>query len=416
MKLLTLTHIYRWPTYLKLVFSFAALFSLLLFIVSASQLKLPAPEIQQCPLLECVCPTCSIGDFPDSSVPVPTHNSESSPLCPSADVYDSLDISTNEPIDILISWVDDSDPVWAAKRNAEYRKLGMKPLDNDRRWKEHSELKYCIRSIEKFYPNFRYLYLLTDNQIPSFISLNHPKLKIISHHDIVPKELHNSVLPTFNSVAFEVFLWNIPNISTNFLYLNDDFFFGNSVDISYFLDSNRIVQYHHNDVWKPANTEYSKAIFYTIKQLKNKLNTDPKKGYQRLAHFPRLINKKLFKHIFDLFYNEMINAANSKFRYKKSEFDTMSAYLFGINSLSNLNCKSLVSMRLQYTPYIAIANDLQKTKNHLKMIKYIKPPFYNINDNLRKGDPHIIQEVLHNLAEFFENMYPTPSSFEKFSQ
>ena len=36
-------------------------------------------------------------------------------------------------------------------------------------------------------------------------------------------------LPTFNSNVIEAFLWKIPNLAENFIYSNDDTFFGNFV-------------------------------------------------------------------------------------------------------------------------------------------------------------------------------------------
>ncbi len=44
------------------------------------------------------------------------------------------------------------------------------------------------------------------------------KLIIITHKDIIP-EIY---LPTFNSLCIELYLYNIPNLSNNFIYFNDD--------------------------------------------------------------------------------------------------------------------------------------------------------------------------------------------------
>lgn len=97
---------------------------------------------------------------------------------------------------------------------------------DESRYHDKNELKYSLRSIEKFAPWIRHIYIVTNGQIPHWLNLNNPKISLISHTDICPAELVSKILPTFSSFAIETFIHRIPNLSQRFLYFNDDVFLG----------------------------------------------------------------------------------------------------------------------------------------------------------------------------------------------
>ncbi|MBE6737640.1 MAG: capsule biosynthesis protein CapK [Ruminococcaceae bacterium] len=122
-------------------------------------------------------------------------------------------------IDIVVPWVDDTDPVWR-KKKAEYTGVAEIEGNSDVRYRDWDTLKYWFRSVEKFAPWVRYVFFVTDNQKPEWLNMEHPKLKWIKHTDYIPKEY----LPTFNS---SVILWNlnrISELSEHFILFNDDVF------------------------------------------------------------------------------------------------------------------------------------------------------------------------------------------------
>lgn len=57
------------------------------------------------------------------------------------------------------------------------------------------ELKYSLRSVSQYLPWINKIYIVIDNQVPSWLNTEHPKIKIIDHKDILPAD----ALPTFNS-------------------------------------------------------------------------------------------------------------------------------------------------------------------------------------------------------------------------
>lgn len=90
------------------------------------------------------------------------------------------------------------------------------PADNE-------ELRFSMRSLEKFAPWVRRVYLVTNGQVPHWLDTSHPRLQLVTHADIFANASH---LPTFSSPAIEANLHRIPGLSEHFLYLNDDTMFG----------------------------------------------------------------------------------------------------------------------------------------------------------------------------------------------
>lgn len=121
------------------------------------------------------------------------------------------------PIDFVVPWVDDTDPVWREKK-AQYTGTQEKEGNTEVRYRDWNTLKYWFRGIEKFAPWVRYVYFITDNQKPEWLNVDHPKLKWVKHTDFIPAEY----LPTFACHAIEWNLHRIPGISENFVFFNDD--------------------------------------------------------------------------------------------------------------------------------------------------------------------------------------------------
>jgi hypothetical protein len=129
-------------------------------------------------------------------------------------------------IDLVYLWVDGNDPVWQAKKKAFDGEPAKNAAINCKgRYADSDELKYSLRSVEKYAPWIRKIFIVTDNQTPGWLNAENPKIKIIDHKDIMP---HNC-LPTFNSSVMEFHLYNIPDLAEHFLYANDDMFINKPV-------------------------------------------------------------------------------------------------------------------------------------------------------------------------------------------
>ncbi len=124
-------------------------------------------------------------------------------------------------IDLVYMWVDGSDPNWIAKYNAYF---GKTEEDNEINCKgrtaDNEELKYSLRSMEKYAPWIRKVFIVTNEQTPDWLDTSNPKVEIIDHKAIVPEE-HT---PCFNPRVVEYCLYKIPGLSERFIYANDDMF------------------------------------------------------------------------------------------------------------------------------------------------------------------------------------------------
>lgn len=129
-------------------------------------------------------------------------------------------------IDLVYLWVNGNDPQWLAKRNACIGKTEEKSAVNcDGRYADNDELKYSLRSIEKYAPWLRRIFIVTDNQVPVWLDTANPKVRIVDHKEIMP----DVCLPCFNSAVIEHFLYRIPGLAEHFIYANDDTFINKPV-------------------------------------------------------------------------------------------------------------------------------------------------------------------------------------------
>ena len=122
-------------------------------------------------------------------------------------------------IDFVVPWVDDTDPVWRAKKE-KYTGIQMSEGNSEARYRDWDTLKYWFRGVEKYAPWVRYVYFVTDDQKPEWLNTEHLKLRWVKHTDFIPSEY----LPTFSCQAIEWNLHRLPDISEQFVFFNDDVF------------------------------------------------------------------------------------------------------------------------------------------------------------------------------------------------
>lgn len=125
-----------------------------------------------------------------------------------------------EKIDFVITWVDDSDPVW---QNAFRSYLPKSQYTDDIRYiryRNWDNLRYWFRGVEKFAPWVNKIHFITCGQIPDWLNLEAPKLRFVKHSDYIP----DKYLPTFNSDTIILNLHRIEGLSEHFVFFDDDMF------------------------------------------------------------------------------------------------------------------------------------------------------------------------------------------------
>ena len=122
-------------------------------------------------------------------------------------------------IDVVIAWVDGSDPNWREVKNA--HDPYFKGDSRDIRFRDWDNLQYVFRGIEKFMPWVRKVHFVTWGHLPKWLNTGCKKLNIVNHTDYIPK----IYLPTFSSHPIEMNFHRIKGLAEQFIYANDDMFF-----------------------------------------------------------------------------------------------------------------------------------------------------------------------------------------------
>lgn len=159
---------------------------------------------------------------------------------------------SNGPIDIVVPWVNPGDNEW--KKSFEYwkkRETGIRP---DCRYRDFGIFNYCIQSALENCPwaNSIIVVLASPSQKPQWLDemvAANPKLRIVYHSEYIPKQF----LPTFNSNVIEMFYMMIPNLSSNFLVINDDMFFTSPTEeTDFFVDDKPVDnrEYIRDERWR----------------------------------------------------------------------------------------------------------------------------------------------------------------------
>ncbi|MGC5167028.1 stealth family protein [Luteimicrobium sp. DT211] len=150
----------------------------------------------------------------------------------------------DEPIDVVYTWVDGTDPAWQAARaraQAELPDGAVNPnAVSSSRFLGHDELRYSMRSIEMFASWVRRVHVVTSGQMPEWLDVSHPQVSVVDHREIFSD---TTSLPVFNSHAIESQLHHIPGLADRYLYLNDDVFFGRPVAPELFFEGNGLSRF-----------------------------------------------------------------------------------------------------------------------------------------------------------------------------
>lgn len=123
-------------------------------------------------------------------------------------------------IDIVIPWVDGSDPEWQEAFKKYVALETGRDNNTEIRYRDWDNMQYLFRGIEKFAPWVRKVHLITTGQKPKWLNMNAPKLNFVRHEDFIPKEF----LPTFSVRPIELNLHRIEGLAEHFVYFNDDYF------------------------------------------------------------------------------------------------------------------------------------------------------------------------------------------------
>ena len=313
-------------------------------------------------------------------------------------------------VDIVYLWVDSNDKNWQEKRRRSFEEFLKSNRDDiaryantDGRFRDNGELIFNLRCLEKFFPNHGQVYIVTDEQRPSWLADN-KRVTVIDHKSIIPKKIN----PIFASAHIESFIHHIPNLSENFFYLNDDIFFGMPVNKNWWFDEG--LKYFYDNEPHEEYVELQSMLLSPINSsIQSKLWLKERYANYKhqniaLAHAPRPYKKSLLleieKEAIDLFNKVRSN----NFRSWKTPavlVDFVPRWLehHGYAKISSSNSLYIESG----------SNEIEIELDLLKQ-KFGKIPFFCINDTCDNADA--LDERLQLVRKQMETLLPNKSNFE----
>lgn len=231
-----------------------------------------------------------------------------------SDIWSTMKI-TNTDIDAVYTWVNNSDPAWQSL----YKKVGnRRPQDMhcsaaaSSRFKDRGELIHSVRSLKKYAPWVRKIFLVSNCSFPQW-AVDDEQITCISHETIFPDL---DCLPTFNSHAIEACIHLIPGLSEHFIYLNDDVFIMQPVaKVDFFPEPGHInifVTSHPIPDASQANLRPAEhAMLRTCELLVERFEFKPE---LKLHHAPFPLLKKTMQRMESDFNHQVAATRRNKFR------------------------------------------------------------------------------------------------------
>ena len=264
------------------------------------------------------------------------------------------------------------------------------------RFSNNGELYYSIRSVDRFAPWFRTIWIFVNDgtEIPTWLS-SHPKVRIVRHSDVIPAK-H---LPLYNAVSIEFWLWAIPGLSERFVYANDDMFLGRKTSPRQFFarDGRAICRYCNGEMdfggSYRAELENNRAF---MKEHSDGLSDEWQKAIYRAPHHNMdACIKSSMREFCERFPKVLEEAGAAKFRsYEQLQRDVFSLWAMATG-------KGVFRLRKRILPprWESLAYGLEDVWGY-KILERKRPYMFCLNDTESSTDEH--RRIA---AEWLERMY-----------
>jgi len=324
--------------------------------------------------------------------------------------------SYTQPIDAVISYVDGSDPIWSESYR-HFRQTDLNEKSNPKdaavgnRFRSCNELKYCLRSIDRFAPWIRNVYLVVSGptQLPPWLNQNNPKLQVVSHHDFIPM----NYLPTFNSHVIEAHLHRISGLSDIFLYFNDDVFLGRMTQPSDFItDKGKLKFFPDGGKGKYAspkgipNSQDSahQAMWKNVNKWLDRNYRVEERSV--MLHAPAVLSRNFINHLWSKLGNELDETSRHRFRDNKD---------FGLTCALHQYASWYEGLGYYVKPQPGgsysgeLKGEKDKDEKVLADIRGRSWMSFAINDS----DPKLSENTKKQMIEFLESIFPGKNNFEQ---
>jgi hypothetical protein len=315
-------------------------------------------------------------------------------------------------VDVVYLWKDESDGNWVKRERSDLDSLEDSYYVNQPQYYSDDakltldDLRYSLRSVEKYFADLGHVYIVTDGQRPRWLNPECKDITIVDTTEIFDDEAY---LPSYNSQAIESYLYNIEELTDEFIYLNDDFYFNSPMNSSdFFLSDGRIrvrLGRGLSSKGEPCNNEdadtsahkNSNAVLDT--RFKNEIR-------MTVMHRPYSLSKPLMRECLKRFPEEFHQTRKSRFR-------SITMYALH-NCLIPYACyyggkAQLIPPSIFEKDMYVWTNDLEENESHAKELLKRRHEGFCVQED-RALD--LTQESVRQFHELMNNLYPEKSRFE----
>lgn len=313
------------------------------------------------------------------------------------------------PIDVVITWVDDSTPGYREMLKAHAR--AVPDLDPSRTRDNLEILRYGLRSLERHAPWVNRVFLFTCRpQVPAWLETAHPRLRVIHHDEVIPSAL----LPTFNSFAIISHLHLIPGLSDRFLYLEDDMLLLKDVTLADFLSADGLplvfeqegATPRHETIGNSATARPWNLALAESNRLLDEAFGTARRGY--VNHVPLLISKSAWQEMTERFPQGFEATRTSRFR---AAGNVAPEYLYPQLMLAEGKAvRAGPALYRDSCGYVPLEDIWPATAFALWRLRRRDPKWVTLNDNF---GTHPSRVTVRLARSFLTGSYPQPSAFER---
>ncbi|MFG3696689.1 stealth family protein [Micromonospora sp. NPDC047620] len=310
------------------------------------------------------------------------------------------------PIDAVYTWVDGSDPEWLERKMAALATSGGQLhaiAANTSRYHNRDELRYSMRALYSFAPWLRRIFLVTDNQLPSWLDPTHPRVTVVPHAELFADLGGRS---SFNSHAIESRLHRIEGLAEHFLYLNDDVFLGRPLLPTQFFHANGIAKFFLSPAQfglgeaKPSDPPVNAAGKNNRRHIQRHFGVTIT---QKMKHTPFALRRSIMQQIEAVLQADVTATARHQFRHH-----------------GDLSIPSSLHQYWAYMTAQAVPGDIEYEYADLghpstparlaELLARRHRDVFCLNDT--DSDPETFQEQESMLADFLPRYLPFPAPFE----
>lgn len=316
----------------------------------------------------------------------------------------------DDRVDVVYMWVDGAWPGYAG----EMSRYAQTRFDSDpARTRDNLDLlKYSMRSIERFAPWVRKVFVLTCRpQVPAWLANDNGRVEVV-HHDQVMDGAH---LPTFNSLSIVTHVHRIPGLAPRFIYLDDDILFLSPVTMAdlvspagrhyIFPDRRHLAPRYMTEAEKHGQKPWNLALSASNELLDQRYGPAQRR---QVNHVPLLIEKQSWQDMLDLFPEAVARTRGARFR---ADGNIAVEFIYPYVLLAQGKAEFADPERMrESTGYLPLENFWPLTAWRLREIRRRRPKWATLNDNFGSVPSRITERMTRNALL---DWLPEPSHFER---